>query len=67
MPKWLSSTLIVIGFLALIIVAILPRNIEVTVTTIVRDNVTHNTINHSGPVPAPPTPDADHEPPENED
>ncbi len=52
MPKWLSSTLIVIGFLALVVVAILPRNVEVTVTTIVRDNITHNTVNHNGPVPA---------------
>lgn len=33
MPKWLSSTLIVIGFLALIALALLPRNVIVTVTT----------------------------------
>ena len=49
MPNWLSSTLIVIGFLALVIVAILPRNVEVNVTTIVKDNVTHNTVNHNAP------------------
>ena len=49
MPKWLSSTLVVIGFLALVILAILPRNVEVHVTTIVRDNVTHNTVNHNAP------------------
>lgn len=49
MPNWLSATLIVIGFLALVIVAILPRNVEVHVTTIVRDNVNHNTVNHNAP------------------
>ncbi len=36
MPKWLSSLMIFIGFIALIILAILPRNVEVTVTTNVK-------------------------------
>ena len=40
MPKWLSSFLIVIGFLALIGLAFLPRTIEVTVTTNVDDRDT---------------------------
>ncbi len=34
MPKWLSSTLIVIGFLALVALALLPRNVSVTVVTV---------------------------------
>ena len=37
MPKWLSAALIIIGFLALIGLAFLPRTIEVNVTTTVDD------------------------------
>ena len=40
MPKWLSSFLIVIGFMALIGLAFLPRTIDVTVTTNVDDRDT---------------------------
>ena len=51
MPKWLSSLLVTIGFLALVALAILPRNVEVTVTTNVQENSTvHKTVNHNGPV-----------------
>ncbi len=32
MPKWLSSFLIIAGFLALVGLAFLPRNVEVAVT-----------------------------------
>jgi hypothetical protein len=41
-PKWLSSILIVIGFIALVVLAFLPRNLEVTVTTNVHDEMTAN-------------------------
>jgi hypothetical protein len=40
MPKWLSSLLIVVGLLALIGLAFMPRNIEVTVITNVNDSDT---------------------------
>ncbi|MHA7872100.1 MAG: hypothetical protein ACX939_07110 [Hyphococcus sp.] len=36
MPRWLSSTMIFIGFIALIVLAILPRHLEVNVTTNVK-------------------------------
>jgi len=61
MPKWLSSTLIVIGFLALVALAIFPKNITVIVD-IDSDAAVHNetTVNHNGPVAeAPPAPAAD--------
>lgn len=32
MPKWLSSFLIIAGFLALVGLAFMPRNVEVAVT-----------------------------------
>lgn len=32
MPKWLSTTMIVIGFLALVGLAFFPRNVEINVT-----------------------------------
>lgn len=53
MPKWLSSLLITIGFLALIVLAFMPGYVEVNVTT---NNVayssssSHKTVNHNGPV-----------------
>lgn len=51
MPKWLSSAMIFIGFLALIVLAIVPRNVEVTVISPVRDVINHNAPGHNGPVP----------------
>ena len=54
MPKWLSSLLIAIGFLALIVLAVLPRNVEVEVTVtsnnIQGNSTVHKTVNHNGPV-----------------
>ena len=57
MPKWLSSILIVVGFLALIALAFLPRNIEITITT---NNDNSDTLilngdvdqSHTAPAPA---------------
>ncbi len=46
MPKWLSSLMIFIGFIALVAIALLPRNIEVTVTTNVKQ-ASSNTTNHN--------------------
>lgn len=63
MPKWLSSLLITIGFIALVILAVLPRNVEVTVTSNVQENETEITVNHNGPTPS----GADHETVGNED
>ncbi len=49
MPKWLSSLMIFIGFMALVAIAMLPRNIEVTVTTNVKQASSHSTThNHHG-------------------
>ena len=49
MPKWLSSLIIFIGFIALVALALLPRNIEVTVTTNVKQASSHSTThNHHG-------------------
>ena len=53
MPKWLSSTLIAVGLLALILLATLPRSVEVevTVTNNVRNNATsEKTLNYNGDV-----------------
>ncbi|MEZ5919784.1 MAG: hypothetical protein R3C60_00375 [Parvularculaceae bacterium] len=53
MPKWLSSALITIGFLALVWLAFMPRNIEVNVTTNVDERGA--TFNNGGsPLHAPP-------------
>jgi len=62
MPKWLSSSLIVIGFLALVALAILPKNITVIVD-VDSDTAIHNetTVNHNGPVAGAPAPATDHE------
>ncbi len=46
MPKWLSSLMIFIGFIALVAIALLPRNIEVTVTTNVKQ-ASSNTTSHN--------------------
>ena len=60
MPKWLSSLMIVVGFLALIVLAILPRNVSVDVNVKTHvDHPTnhteaHTTINHNGPTMAAP-------------
>lgn len=37
MPRWLSSILIIAAFLALFVLAFIPRNLEVNVTTNVDD------------------------------
>ena len=51
MPKWLSSTLIAVGFFALILLAIIPRSVEVTVTNNVKNNATsEKTLNYNGDV-----------------
>lgn len=56
MPKWLSSILIVIGFVALVALAILPRNVAVNVTTNIKQDETNevtvnlNGDNHNGAV-----------------
>ena len=60
MPKWLSSLMIAVGFLALIVLAILPRNVSVDVNVKTHvDHPTnhteaHTTINHNGPTMAAP-------------
>jgi hypothetical protein len=60
MPKWLSSMMIVVGFLALIVLAFLPRNVEVTVTTNIIDAAELEPGDHNGPVgDALPTPVGD--------
>ena len=46
MPKWLSSLMIFIGFIALVAIALLPRNIEVTVTTNVKQASSNATTHH---------------------
>ena len=52
MPKWLSSTLIAIGFIALVLLAVLPRTVDVDVTVtsnnVVKSETTHMTVNHNG-------------------
>ena len=51
MPKWLSSTLIACGFFALVGLAFLPREIEVTVTNNVKNtSSTEKTVNYNGDV-----------------
>lgn len=51
MPKWLSSTLIACGFFALVGLAFLPREIEVTVTNNVKNTSTsEKTVNYNGDV-----------------
>ncbi|MBL4619154.1 MAG: hypothetical protein JKX88_03530 [Marinicaulis sp.] len=50
MPKWLSSILTVIGFLALIVLAFIPRNIEVVVTTNIIGAAVLEPGGHNGPV-----------------
>lgn len=68
MPKWLSSILILIGFIALVALAILPRNVEVTVTTNIKQDETNEmTVNfngdgHNGAVSIAPTLGGDEEP-----
>ena len=54
MPKWLSSMLIIIGFLALVAMALLPRNIEVTVSTNVDDRDKHYIYNQGDSLHTPP-------------
>ena len=51
MPKWLSSTLIAFGFFALVGLAFLPREVEVTVTNNIKSNATsEKTVNYNGDV-----------------
>ncbi|MBL4619076.1 MAG: hypothetical protein JKX88_03120 [Marinicaulis sp.] len=60
MPKWLSSMMIVVGFLALIVLAFIPRNVEVTVTTNIIGSAELEPGEHNGPVSdALPTPSED--------
>lgn len=59
MPKWLSSTLIVIGFIALIALAVLPREITVTVTTNVDDRDESFIVNAGESAHAPPQAEED--------
>ena len=54
MPKWLSSMLIIIGFLALVAMALLPRNIEVTVSTNVDDRDVHHNLSATDSLHTPP-------------
>ena len=54
MPKWLSSMLIIIGFLALVAMALLPRNIEVTVSTNVDDRDVHHNLSATDSLHMPP-------------
>ncbi len=52
MPRWLSSLMILIGFLALVALAILPKNVTVIVDVDSQTEVENETtINHNGPVP----------------
>lgn len=46
MPKWLSSLMIFIGFIALIVLAILPRNLEINVTTNVEETIYNDPVHH---------------------
>ena len=55
MPRWLSSLMIVIGFLALVAMALLPKNIwvNVEVNTSVKsdETINHNHAEPSGDLP----------------
>jgi hypothetical protein len=52
MPKWLASILIVIGFLALVGLALVPRHFEITITTNVESTAA---VQASGPLHATPS------------
>ncbi|MBY0423158.1 MAG: hypothetical protein K2Q06_12705 [Parvularculaceae bacterium] len=55
MPRWVSTTLIVIGFLALVGLAFVPRNVAVNVT-INADDRDVSGHEHAEPAPNPPSP-----------
>lgn len=50
MPKWLSSLLIAIGFIALVILAVLPRDVDITVN--VKEDTAIATVNHNAGTPS---------------
>ncbi len=51
MPKWLSSTLVAIAVIAFIVMALLPKNVTVTVTSTVQNNSTsERSITYNGDV-----------------
>lgn len=52
MPRWLSAFLIVVGFLALVAMALLPKNVSVNVT-INADDRDVSGREHSVPEPLP--------------
>ena len=55
MPRWVSTTLIVIGFLAIVGLAFMPRHVEVNVTINSDDRVVTGQ-EHAAPVPSVPQP-----------
>jgi len=68
MPKWLSSLMIFIGFIALIVLALLPRNVEVTVTTNVKETIYNDPVHHyHAPTSVGATVEAQNPPDEEED
>lgn len=52
MPRWLSSFLIIVGFLAIVAMALLPKNVSVNVT-INADDRTVTGREHTEPPPSP--------------
>lgn len=55
MPRWLSAFLIIVGFLALVAMALLPKNVSVNVT-INADGRDTTGREHAVPAPPPESP-----------
>lgn len=55
MPRWLSAFLILVGFLALVAMALLPKNVSVNVTINADDREVSGR-EHAVPEPLPPEP-----------
>ena len=53
MPRWLSAFLIIVGFLAIVVMALLPKNVSVNVTINADDRAISGR-EHAEPAPAPP-------------
>ncbi|MEM9495427.1 MAG: hypothetical protein AAGA09_05450 [Pseudomonadota bacterium] len=52
MARWLTSLLILIGFIAIVAFAFVPKNVIVNVQVTSRTSIDHveYTVNHNGPV-----------------
>jgi hypothetical protein len=57
MPRWLVSTIIVLGFFALIGLAFLPRNVTVNIEIIDQSEVHHHPKAPHAPAEGPVSPD----------